>query len=262
MQKLNTWVTLILIVVAFPIKGMARVFDFSGYQSAAYFHGTAGTVSSGDQFFADSSGASTSFSDSVDYNFGGELGFMFAINPKLAMRIGIEFVQTKGLQTTGKDSGGTAQMDVESQTIVVNPQFSMEWSISSTGTSRTLFFIGGGYGTGTISNNYVLTTGPGGGTTTYPSADPNYKEAVTGTSITSHVGYGWEFYFLDNVTMLLDLGYRYMSFTSLKYKSAANTVHGSAAEGASAKDNLGRAREFDLGGPFVGIGFRFYIPQM
>lgn len=65
--------------------------------------------------------------------------------------------------------------------------------------------------------------------------------------------------FTDNVTFHADIGYRYLEFEGLKYNSTVTNFLGSVSKGQTASNHSGGHRKLSLSGPFVGIGFRFYL---
>jgi hypothetical protein len=247
----------ILIFIFISFQSEARVFSFKDADMSVYLRGTGGLSQAGSDAWKFSSGNQTFFDskDGVDYNFSGELGFLASFK-KMNIRLGFEILQTKDAKVSGNDNLAVKLMDVESRSIAFTPNVTLEFNILEQGTTRYLLFLGGGYSTVDITNRYTLTTA---GTTAY-GAIPDYKEDVSGKAITLEAGVGTEFLLLDNVTLFLDVGYRELSVPELYFDETIITVSGNRAKGERATKENGNPRSIDLGGAFIGLSLRFYLP--
>lgn len=248
-------------MVSAPVQ--ARVFSFNDAWVSAYFRGTGGVSKVGDNAYEHTSGSLTAFEDEVDYNFSGEIGFAFQMSEFMAFRIGAEGLQTKGITVTGTNAAGTTDyMDIESKSVVFNPNATLEYSFLNTGTSRLFLFAGAGYSDVKVTNDYALTAA---GQALY-GAPASYKETWSSMVLNYNVGVGYEVFALDNVTFSIDTGWRFFKVSDFEYDSATTVVRGGASQsvaaGASVTDNLGNDIELDLGGVFVGVAFKFYIPPL
>lgn len=248
--------------VALPAQ--ARVFSFKDNWVAAYFRGTAAQSVLGDDLYSKTSGNNTTFSDEVEYNFGGELGVAFLLSERLTTRVGIEGLQSKNITATGFQSGtATRYMDVESRAIAVSPNVNFEFIVQQWPTSRLYFMAGAGYSQVKVSNEYTLETPA---TTDYGGSQASYKETWVASGLSYTWALGWELHLLDNVTLNIDGGWRYMAWDELKYDADVTAVRGglgtNLTKGSVVKDNSDQKVSVDLGGPFVGLTFKFYIPPL
>jgi hypothetical protein len=260
--RLKTLITLYILLTA--ATAHARVFSFGNNWVAAYFRGTAGMSQVADDAYADTSGTDTLYTDEVEYNFGGELGFSFLLGDRIVLRAGIEGLQTKDMATEGKKSTGAKYFDVESRATVFNPNLTVEYSFNNQGTSRFYSFAGVGTSTVKVSNNYSPTTLAN---TDYVlgGATP-YKETWEASAQSYHFGFGWEASMFDNVTFNFEAGWRMLDINKFKYAAAGDVVRDAGeitvAEGDVVLDNNGKKVDLDMGGAFVGVMFRFYIPPL
>jgi hypothetical protein len=67
---------------------------------------------------------------------------------------------------------------------------------------------------------------------------------------------------LDNVAVILEGGWRQLSTEKLKHEASVTSVNGAVTDGDDATKNDGGKRAFDMGGPFVGVALRFYVPPL
>lgn len=225
---------------------------------AGFFRLTGGQQASGDNLYASSSGSSTVFSEEVKYNLGGELGFVYNFSEKFGMRIGVDLVQTKNATVTGKDAGGATLMTVDSGGFAFNPNLGFEFALANNGWLKTIFLVSAGYATVKIKNEYSLTNPDG--TTAYPAVPASFKETVVGNGLLWQTALGWEIVTVDNVSTLIEVGYREVKVDDLEYDSALTTFSGTKAKGARAVNNDGSKRTAKIAGPYIGLSFRFRFP--
>src|SRR5690606_37547532 len=133
--------------------------------------------------------------------------------------------QTRDVEATGKDASDAALMNVKSRALAFNPNITFEYNLTNTGTFKTMLFAGVGYSTLKVSNEYTLTAA---GQAAYAGV-PDYKEVVSGFALSSQFGGGVEFLMFDNVTLLTELGYRYLQVSNLKYEDSLTTVNGAVS---------------------------------
>jgi hypothetical protein len=236
----------------------ARVFDFGGESLAAYFHTTAGYSTIGNFAYANSSGENTVFTDTVPYIPGFELGFLFGIEGSLVVKIGAEIIQTKELsQISGKNAAGQELFLLDSKVFGFNPNLSIEFNISQDAKSRFFFATTVGWVVMSIDNGYTFST-PG-NSELVVAAD--YIEKSEASVLTYGGSVGYETLAVDNVTIMLNAGYRHIPVDKMTYKHDYTDLIGSqtATKGDPVLNNDGTKRTFHFGGPFVGVGFRFYI---
>jgi hypothetical protein len=249
----------ILLLILFSSVSSARVFSFKDNSIAVYLGGMGQSSALGSSMWKESSGASTHFQnkDAVEYNFSGEFGFIFGLGEDLNIRLGIQGLQSKDQVVSGSNSSGATLMTITNRAVGFNPNLAFEFNLKGTPEMRYLLIVGAGYTTIKASNDYAYTTD---GTALYTFA-ADYKEVVEGSGLGYHGALGLEFLMVDNVTVLLEAGYKQQQITKLTYVDNYTLTDGTAAiKGGAAKTQNGANRELDLSGAFVGIAFRFYIP--
>jgi hypothetical protein len=230
----------------------ARVFDFNQTKVATYFKGNAGFSYAQQDAYKLSSGANTIFSDQPPYNWGGEFGLLFAAN-KIGLRLGYELVNPfKQSGIEGVNSSGTQLLTLDSQIIGKFPVAHVElYAAGNRKTNRMTVSGGYGYGTVDLNNTYSNITG---------YAISNYTEKGTAAASLLEFAVGFEYLFVDNVTMILDAGYRDVTTGKFKAQNSFTNMSGqSIIKGDVLKNSDSSNRSLNLDGYWVGIGFRFYI---
>lgn len=237
----------------------ARKFDFKNESFAGFVRFTAGSSLIEDQAYATSSGAGTSFSDSVQYDFSGELGFLMSIGDMANLRVGYEVIQPKALTgIAGKDSGGQDYFTLDSTVRASHPNATLEFNVHHTPTLKVILFAGAGMADVSVTNAYTMTAL---GTTDLGPSD--FTEEITGQVISWQTGMALEVLFVDNVTSYFELGYRRIGTGELKFKEATTPISNSnsAAAGEVALNNDGLSRRLDMSSYFFSVSFRFYVPM-
>ena len=252
------WVLILLgvsILAAAP-EASARKFSFSTEDMAAYFRGTGGMSAVEQSAFDKSSGTDTTLSsEKSSFNYGAELGFLFKIHESLNFRVGAEILQAKVSDVKGTNSSGAERFTLESDIFAFNPMVNVEYVWGTGENSRFVGYFGFGYASVRLDNKYEMTA-----TGATELSQNTFTEKSDGSFINGVVGIGWEGLFVDNTTVMLDAGYRFLDVNKLKH-SADNPVMGggTAAKGSEVTNADGSQRTFDLGGPYIGLSFRFYI---
>ena len=217
----------------------ARKFSFKTEDVAAYFRGTGGMSALGQSAFKDSISSSTiSFSsEAPTLNLGGELGMLVKFTEQVNLRIGAMVLQSKIGGIKGSSPSTSAEFfELESDIFVFNPQAVFEYTFKGTATSRFVLYAGLGYANVRLDNKYNIN--------------------ATGETV---VGGGWECLFVDNVTAFVDVGYRFLDANKMKHKTDEAVIGGNVTKGSELNNSNGQVRTLDLGGPFIGLSFRFYI---
>ena len=223
---------------------------------ATYFHGSGTWGGIGQNAFNLSSGNTTVFTNQSEYDWGAEFGLAFA-SPKFVFRVGIQAVAPHLLSgIAGADSSGNVLMNLTSTVTSYGPVAYVEMGLSADSNSRWSLILGGGVQTVTVNNNYTLTVP---GQTAYPKVSSAFVEEGQTYAYMGDIGTSYEFLMVDSVTMILDAGYRYLYASGFKEDRSANTFLGSVNSGDPMVNSDGSNRTINLGGPWVGLGLRFYI---
>lgn len=249
-------IVLPLLLIIAGHEASARKFSFNSEDMAAFFRGTGGLSAVDQDAFDKSSGAATSLSsEKSSFNYGVELGFLLKIHETLNLRLGAEILQAKVSEVKGKNASGTELFTLESDIFAFNPMANLEFAWGASETSRFIGYLGFGLASVRLDNKYEMTT-----TGTSELSQNSFTEKSEGSFVNGVVGVGWEGLFVDNVTAMVDVGYRFLDVNKLKH-SADNPVMGggTASKGSEVTNADGSQRTFDLGGPYIGLSFRFYI---
>lgn len=243
----------------------ARVFSFSDSWMVAYLRGTGGMSNISDDAYAHSTGSNTTFDREVEYNFSGEIGLSLLMGEKLSVRFGVEGLKGQEVKTRGTlitDPNDT--IDIESSVLAFSPVATIEYSYLNLGAMRLYGFAGLGYSTVTVTTEHTLSADS---KTYYAHPANTYKETWEGDpTISYQLGTGFEYFTMDNVTISMDVGWRFFHVKEFSYKESATVIRGSTAvdvgRGDTVRDDGGHIIDLDMGGLFVGLMFKFYIPHM
>lgn len=236
------------------LGAQARVFDFKSEHMATYFRGSYGPSQVGDGAFALSSGTTNTFDRKVQSNYSGEFGILFSLS-RFNLRIGAELLSPREISdVVGTSAAGVEQFSLDTKILALIPHAALEFALLQSNTAKLL--VGGGLGAASVSldNTYKMTAAG-----TASSGLSDFTESSKGLTYMGQIYGAVEFLLSDNVTTVLDVGYRYFYLKKLTY-----TRDGSSYAGTQVKDNEvvnmdGARRSLDLGGYFVGLGFRFYL---
>ncbi|MEC9283745.1 MAG: hypothetical protein VX642_13620 [Bdellovibrionota bacterium] len=242
---------LLLFLILSPIS-QARVFDLTKQSIGTYLRGTYAQSGLAKKAYEDSSGASTEFSNSVSTATSGEFGVYFGAQ-NIGFRISAELYQPDKMKDIkGKDSGGSDLMDLSSGVSVQIYKVGFEYSWFLSPMSKVYALVSVGQATVNLTNEYSNISG-------YAVSD--FTEKSSESLVMGEIQLGYEYNFSADTTFLLDLGYRQLQAKSLKYSSSATTFLGNVSEGEAVLNSDGNNRTLDLGGLYLGFGFRFYINQ-
>jgi hypothetical protein len=248
---------ILFILMGLSINSEARVFSYKDSGLAAFVRGTGGLSVLNQDAFGNSSGAGTTVDGKSRYNYGGEVGFMLGLTSSFHVRFGAEVFQNHPVVGDGVDSSGTTRFTLNSSVFVFNPNIAFEYVYKTTGNLRFFGEVGGGYANVTVVNDYKMTSA---GTTALGVGD--FKETMDTNVISGFLGMGLETLFTDNVTFIIDVGYRYLYAKALKYKADTKNILSPTTgvhKGDPVVNQDGSNRKMNLGGPYGGIAFRFYL---
>lgn len=226
---------------------------------APYLRGTFGDAWTHQEAFIQGLGATT-VDQTVTYSFSGELGVMFRVAPVVNMRLGAEiFAPNPITGAEGTDANGNLLLTMNSNVFVFNPQVAIEVeTVRFKSGGRILWTVGVGDAFVSLKNQYTVTTA---GQTALGL--PSYDESASATVINGFTSAAWEFYMIDRIFGMLELGYRYMPVSKLVHgedgKTFAEKTGSGPTAGSAVLNSDGNERKFDLSGVFVGMSFRFYI---
>lgn len=245
------WLTLLLFLL--PSAANAKRFDLQTLNVAPYLKGDIGTSSANQNVFYKSSGAAE-FQEKVRFQYGGEIGVLLT-SKKAGLRLGVLILSPQKMDAIeGKDAGGTPLFNLTSTVLGVFPIAHFEMSPHVDSSKRVFISIGGGIGSITFLNDYKFTAA---GTSTYSMVD--FVEEGKANATLIDAGAGFEFLLTDNVTMLMNGGYRHMAVGDYKHMRDATTFQGGVAKGDTVKNYDDSKRQLNLSSTYIGLGLRFYI---
>ncbi len=250
-------ISVLALVLCFGSSAYARVFNFKDTGLGVMLRGTGGLSSVDKDPYGDSSGSSTEIDEQTKYNYGGELAAVWGMGQNYNLRLGAEVMQHHPIKEGhGKNAAGTDRFQFDSSTFVFNPNIAAEIFLEAGSKFRFFAQAGVGYAMVDVENRYTMTA-----TGTSELGVGSFNEKMSGTGMSYLVGAGFEALMLDNVTISVDGGYRYIKITELKYTGDVNNIvaPAGAAKGDTALKNDGTKRELNLGGLFVGASLRFYL---
>lgn len=240
-------------MASLALHANARVFNYKESGLAGYIRGTGGLTNLSKDAFNKADGAGTKVSGSSQFAYGGEFGMMFGFAPNFHMRLGLEILQPSGLSdATGSSPSGVERFKLTSSVLVFNPNVTFEYVYKTMGSFRFYGAAGIGWADTTVENKYNMSAST-------DLATASYTEKLGGSGMSGVFLMGMETLFVDNVAFALDLGYRYMPVSSLKYKNDIAGFNGAGSKGEDALDINGKKRSLDLGGFILGASFRFYL---
>ncbi len=247
-------VALNLLVLIFLNCSWARVFDMSRENFATYLKGTWGTNSLKQKAFDANGPSSLKYDQSVRSQHSGEFGVV-AVGNRASWKMAIEVLRPETLKTVSMtDATGAQLSDMSSEITVVIPKVGVDLNFKTYSLTRIYGFFSAGYGNLSIRNDYRFTTA---GAALFGLAD--FSEDLKSTALTYDGGVAFERFLSDTTTFNIELGYRQINFTQLKFTKDVINFSGSQAKNAAATDYAGNARKLSLSGPFIGLTFRIYL---
>ncbi len=225
------------------------MFDINSEKLASYLVFNMGTSGSPKSAFENEANASYVYDKSVKYNMGADFGILYATS-FLNYRFGFEILKPDILQEVSAASGGATVYQLESQAVAYAPKFGVELNLRRANNNRSYAFGYMGTASLNLKNSYSSST-----------IAPLGAHSVEMSSSAQLMGYGigQEGYMTDTTTYLFEVGFRQLNFSSLKYKSDVTTFSGAKTAGSKVNDIDGNAREIDLGGFYLSLGFRIYM---
>lgn len=232
----------------------ARKIDLSKETFAAYIRGNIATSNVGKSAYAESSGASTSFSEEPGFGYGGGAGFLFRMGVFI-ISAGVDVLTpARMLGIEGKDAAGTSLLTLKSTVLGIVPNLGVAYTFARGPRSR--FFISGnfGYASVTILNDYQMTAA---GTAQYSVG--NYTEEGKGDALSGFIGGGFEFILADNAALVLEGGYRSLIVTKFTHVRDGTSLRGTMTKGEPLTNLDNTNRSLNLSGYVGTAALRIYF---
>lgn len=233
----------------FSCSVQARVFDLTSEKLASYFVLNMGTSGIEKSVFEKEANSSYTYSKGVTYNTAAEFGLLYA-TPSINYRFGIDVIKPDLLQGVSAKNGATEVYKLNSETLIYAPKFGVELNLRRSNKDRSFVFGGVGSASLSIKNSYKDST-------IAPVGAHSFE--MTSTAQMISYGLGQEGHMTDTATYLFEIGYRQLSFATLKYKEAVTTFSGAKTAGQTVTDVDGNKLALNLDGYYLSFGFRIYM---
>lgn len=228
----------------------ARVFNMTNEKFASYFLITGGSSAIDKSAFAGEAATTDTYSSGAGYNYTGEFGFLYA-TPAVSLRFGFEVFKPSTLTgVTATNASATDIYTVNSAITGYAPKLGLEINLQRSATYRAFIAAYAGSGSVSYKNDYTILS--------YGGVSDHSVEAK-GSAMLYGGTLGVESHLTDTTTYLFEFGYRQMKFENLKYSKDVTTFSGAKVAGDDVVDANGDKRVFDFTGPYISLGFRFYM---
>jgi len=198
----------------------------------------------------DKESAADAYSSEASLNTGGEFGFAYTTGRE-GWRFGFEVIKPSALSGVSATQGGAEIYQVKSDVSVYAPKVGLEFLVKQTPTGRVILFGYVGSGSLSLKNDYTLVT-----------IAPNANFSIEGKGAANLMGGGLagEFHMMDTTTVIVEVGYRSLSFSEINYsKDVAAGFNGAIVSGARMVGTDGLDRKLDFTGAYASVGFRFWM---
>lgn len=239
---------LVIIIFLTSAVSQARVLNLSAEKFASYFAIEGGNSLLKTTPFDENLASVDSYSDEHKLGLGGEFGFVYS-SPYVAWRFSFEILKPSKLKEVQALASATAQYLVDSDITAIAPKIGLEIHLNKKPNNR--FYLFGYYG----SSNLTMTQ-------TYSSVmSPNTDHVVEakGSSAVTGGGIGFEMSFVDTTAVVIEAGYRSLTFKEVKYSKDVTTFQGAKTAGEALTNLDGENRRLDFSGYTASIGFRFWL---
>lgn len=179
---------------------------------------------------------------------GGEFGFVYS-SPYIAWRFSFEILKPTKLQDVQGLAGTAAQYAVSSDVTAVAPKIGLELHLNKKPNNR--FYVFGYYGTSNLTMTQTYSA------VIAPSVD--HAVEAKGSSAVAGGGLGFEMSFVDTTAIVLEVGYRSLTFKEIKYSKDVTTFQGAKTVGEILTNLNGENRSLNFSGYTASVGFRFWL---
>lgn len=245
--------TVVILILLFSHALMAKVFDASKAGSAAYVRGSY-AFGLDNTTYSKSQGSNSDVDYTTPYYLSGEFGGIYSTR-FVNIRIGLEIIRAPQIDTDGVyKSTLVKKYSLTSNLAVLIPKIGFEMNIKRW--QRARLQMGGSVGYANLSarNSYVFTSS---GTSTYNLSD--FAEELSATTMDYEGFLGFETLLADSTTVLLEGGYRSITFSEMTYSKDVTNFKGSQTKDKPALNSDGNKRTLDLSQAYVGLSFRFWF---
>lgn len=236
-------------VMSSPWVAEARLFDLNNESFASYLTLGYSTSAAKDSLFADESNA-VSFSKNLASLTGGEFGFLRRTD-RVSWRFGLEILKPAALKDVeASDASDQVLYKVDSEVMVVNPKFGIDFNFWTKTNSRFFVFTSVGSASVTVDQSYHALT-------VAPSTDFDSQWKGSGTAVTG--GLGFEYGVVDLTSLVFEIGYRNLKISKLKYGEDITDLQGAQQQGGTVLLADGSNRTLDLSGWIANLSARWWL---
>jgi hypothetical protein len=239
----------VFILFLFSIQISARVLTLSQEKFASYFSGEMSSSLLKTAPFDDIVTATDSFSDEYKLGMGGEFGFVYS-TPYVGWRFAFEILKPGKLSDVTASQSGTVNYLVSSDVTVVSPKLGIEIHLNRLPSSRIYLFACYGSSNLTMTNTFT-------GVVVSPNSDHEVQLKSTAPLMVG--GFGMEWSFVDTTTFGIELGYRSLVFSEIKYAKDVTSFSGSKVAGDLYQNTLGENKTLNFSSYFGAVTFRFWL---
>lgn len=240
----------VLFIAVLGARAEARVFNINSEKFASYFLVTGATSQIKQNAFANEVNTTTTYSGGeVALNYTGEFGFLYS-TPNVSVRFGFELYKPSALKQVVANDGSNDTYSLASDITGYAPKIGIELNLQKTNVYRSFIHAYIGSGSVTLKNDYTILNFAG---VSDHSIDAKGSGSLYGGAI------GVESHMTDTTTYIFEMGYRQLKFANMKYSKDVSTFSGGKNTGDPLTDTAGTARVLDFTGPYISLGFRFYM---
>ncbi len=235
-------------IIFIGLNSEARVLILSDEKFASYFSIESNASKLTSNPYDQNLASVTSYSDEYKTGAGGEFGFVYS-TPYVGWRFSFEIIKPSKLKEVNALAGSAIKYQVDSDVTAVAPKLGIEIHLNKKPNYR--FYLFGYYGSSslTMTNAYTATIAP------VSSHTVEAKSAATEVG----GGLGFENSFVDTTSFIVEIGYRTLVFSEVKYSKDVVTFQGAKTVGELLKNLDGTNRSLDFTGYTVSAGFRFWL---
>jgi hypothetical protein len=237
------------LVNAFAAPAMARVFTLSKERFASYLVGSYGLSNLKNTPYYGESSSAYSYTTEYPNLLGGEFGFIY-FNGRLGWRFGFDSIKPLKVEGQARDGSGTNLYTYLNEVTVLTPKIGLDLNLYANSYYRVS--INGFFGTAALTSKTdysAVTIAPNAA----HSVDERSSAPCYGGGVTQEIS------FFDTTTFVLEIGYRQLKFTNVKYAADVTTFSGAVSKGDEVRNADGSAHEIDFTGAYASAGLRVYL---
>lgn len=181
------------------------------------------------------------------YMFGGDLGYNYK---RFMFYIGADYLYPNAKILKGTGTSAQGDFDINSKMTAIVYKGGIDFFSMFFTYFRVFFGLSGGMAYYTLQNDFNFSD------TAINAGAVNFSDLGKTTGIYEEGHGGLEFFFVDNYSIGIKLGYKKANAIEFKYAKDSLNFGSPKASGATMLDADGNARSYDLSGPYGAIQMR------